>query len=86
MLDKNKWNITEQQDLFKNILLVTEIENWKDLKGMIIKRKTWISITKNCNEKLNNYEKNKTQWKFLSTMLFCEKQIVYATFQSLIYE
>lgn len=80
------WDITKQQELFNNILIVTEIEDWKDLKNMIIKRKTWISITKRCNEKMNNYEKNKIQWKFLSTMLFCEKPIEYATFQSRIFE
>lgn len=85
-LDRYTWNIIQQQELFTNILIETKIENWKDLKNMIISKNKWIAITERCNKEMNNYEKNRVQWKFLSTMLFCEKPIVYSELKRTIFE
>lgn len=45
---------------------------------MTIKKKTWIKIAKHCGKSIN-YEKARTHWKFLSTMLFCEQPIRMST-------
>lgn len=45
---------------------------------MIIKKETWIKISERCGKHIN-YEKAKTQWRFLSTMLFCEQSIKLST-------
>jgi len=47
---------------------------------MTINKKTWMKIAKRCGENVN-YEKVKSQWKFLSTMLFCKTLIKCSTFK-----
>lgn len=61
-------------------MLETNTDDWKSLKNLKIKKKTWIRIA-NCFSEPISYEKLQRQWYFLSTMLFCETPIRYSTFK-----
>lgn len=74
LLERIMWNMSKRQELFTNILLVTNTEDWRDLKNMSIKKGTWIKIAKRCSECIS-YEKYRSQWNYLYTMLFCETPI-----------
>lgn len=59
-------------------MLETNTDDWRDLKDLKIKKKTWIQIANRFSE-LISYEKLRAQWSFLSAMLFCETPIFYST-------
>lgn len=80
LLEHIRWTIDNRQELFTNILLETNTDDWRDLKNTLIKKETWIKIAE-CFSKSVSYEKCRTQWKFLSTMLFCETPITYSVFK-----
>lgn len=48
-------------------------------------KEIWTEIANKCNLSIN-YEKARTQWRFLSTMLFCETPISYAKMKLKIFE
>jgi len=73
------------QKLFTNILQVTKVGNWRDLKNIVIKKKMWIEIAKLFSEDMS-YEKVKNQWIVLSTMLFCEKPLKYLEFKITVFK
>ncbi|KAF0759693.1 GRIP and coiled-coil domain-containing protein PFC0235w-like isoform X2, partial [Aphis craccivora] len=68
------WDDQKRQELFTNILLETNTDNWKDLKNLTLKKNTLIKIAENLGEDVT-FEKVRKQWNYLYTMLFCEKPI-----------
>ncbi|XP_026811205.1 LOW QUALITY PROTEIN: GATA zinc finger domain-containing protein 14-like, partial [Rhopalosiphum maidis] len=72
------WDDQKRQELFTNILLETNTENWKDLKNLTLKKNTLINIAKNFGDDVT-YTKVRNQWNYLYTMLFCEKPIKMLT-------
>ncbi|XP_060836629.1 protein PFF0380w-like [Rhopalosiphum padi] len=72
------WDDQKRQELFTNILLETNTDNWKDLKNLTLKKNTLIKIAKNLGDDVT-YTKVRNQWNYLYTMLFCEKPIKMLT-------
>ncbi|XP_025203867.1 uncharacterized protein LOC112600780, partial [Melanaphis sacchari] len=72
------WDDEKRQELFTNILIETNTDNWRDLKNLTLKKKTLIKIAENLGKDVT-YSKVRFQWNCLYTMLFCEKPIKMST-------